>query len=233
MAIGFRTSSSADIASATATVTITKPTGFASTDVLIAVFGTSKSSNVAHTITAPAGWTRIAAQVSQTNGTAEIILLDVFWALGSVVGLGFTNSTTGGGVQQGWLCAAFTGVDTTTPIDVAVVAGDKNTASATLTVSAITIATTNAWDCIAAADWLGGVFTVTSFTVAENGHTNASAALCYNTTPKSTGTTGTATLNSTAGANQILEDIRFALRPAAGGSVTLPIGAMLRLGVGR
>jgi hypothetical protein len=216
MAIGFRASSSADKATALATETITKPTGTASTDILVIAFGTDKGSNVAQTITPPSGWTRIGAQVSQTNGASQIVLLDAFWSLGSNASLGFGNSASGAAVQQGWSCGAFTGVDNTTPIDVADGTGNKNTATGTLTVNGVTIVTANAWDCMAAADWSGGVFSATSFTVAENGHTNASAGLLYNTTPKSTGATGTATLSDTLGTStQILEAIRFALRPAA------------------
>jgi hypothetical protein len=198
MAIGFRASSSADKATALATETITKPTGTASTDILVIAFGTDKGSNVAQTITPPSGWTRIGAQVSQTNGASQIVLLDAFWSLGSNASLGFGNSASGAAVQQGWLCGAFTGVDNTTPIDVAD-NGIKNSAAGTLTVTGVTIVTANAWDCMAAADWSGGVFSATSFTVAENGHTNASAALLYNQTPKSTGATGTATLSDTLG----------------------------------
>jgi hypothetical protein len=216
MAIGFRASSSADKASAAATETITKPTGTASTDILVIAFGTDKGSNVAQTITPPSGWTRIGAQVSQTNGASQIVLLDAFWSLGSNASLGFGNSVSGAAVQQGWVCGAFTGVDNTTPIDVADGTGNKGTFANTLTVNGVTIVTDQAWDCFAAADWLGGVFSATSFTVAENGHTNASAALLYNTTPKSTGATGTVTFSDTLGGSgtQIMEAIRFALRPA-------------------
>src|SRR3954464_8758014 len=108
MAIGFRASSSADVAAATGTVTITKPTGSASTDVLTAVFGNdwNAASNPDQVTTAPSGWTAIGT-AQQSPAAGNRIGMAAFWALGSVAGLGFTNLRTGGSYQQGWVCGAF------------------------------------------------------------------------------------------------------------------------------
>jgi hypothetical protein len=215
--ITFRASSSGDLASVTATTTITKPAGAASNDILVVAFGTDKASNVAHTITPSSGWSRIAAQVSQTNGASQIVLHDGFWSLGSNTNLGFTNSVTGT-IQQGWVCGAFPGVDNTNPIDVQNATGEKNTAAATLSLATLTTVRDQSLPCVLCADWSGGVFSATGYNVAENGHTNASAALLYATTPLGALTAmGALTLTNTLGTSaQILTAIRFALRAAVG-----------------
>jgi hypothetical protein len=226
VAIGFRTSASGDIASTAATVTPTKPTGFASTDVLVYVFAEDNGASTTTTITAPGGFTRIGATTLGSSGVNRI-KLDAFWCLGSQVSMGFTNSHTGSGFQQGWVALAFTGVDNTTAVDVADSAGtNTGTGATSLTVNGVTIATDQAWDCIACCDWNSGVVSATNFTAVENGHTNAMVAALYNTTPKSVGATGTASVADTASAtSQIMAAIRFALRPAAGGS-TSPVAKM-------
>jgi hypothetical protein len=81
----------------------------------------------------------------------------------------------------------------------------------------MTIATANAWVLVGSADWLGGSQTITNFTKSENAAANASACLNYDTTPFGTGSTGTFTLNDSAGTSgQVLIWIPFALRPASG-----------------
>jgi hypothetical protein len=216
------TDKSGDIASATATVTITKPTGFNTTDVLISVFGSdSLTGTAANVVTAPSGWTAVSAGFSKADAGNDFVSLYAFWALGSVANLGFTNSVTGANVSQGWVCVGFSGVDNTTPIDATSGVNDSNTGSSTLTTSAVTVATANAWHLIAFADWLGKAFTATGFTVAENAHSNASAALLYNTTPKSAGSTGTVSVSSVTASGQINTGLAFALRPAGAGAAFL------------
>lgn len=223
----FRASSSADIASATATVTVTKPTGTLSTDGVVVVFGTDNGNGTSTTITPPSGATRIGARTPVSSGSTRIVL-DAFWFYGSQSSLGFTNSNTGSSIQQGWVALAFSGVDQTNIIDVADTAGtNSNTGAASLTVNGVTIATDQAMDCIACCDWNSGVVSSSGFAVVENGHTNAMAAMLYNTTPKSTGATGTATLSDTAASSgQMIAAIRFALKPAAGGS-TSPVAELV------
>lgn len=220
------TDTSGDIASTTATTTITTPTGSAATDVLIAVFGDDVAGGTQNTPSAPAGWTLIGAQVTATSGVNHIGVT-AFWALGNVSNKGFTNNHTAG--QQGWVCAAFSGVDNTTPIDVTGT-GTTSTGASSVTANAVTIATANAWEVIAACDWLGKVgFTATSFTETHNTAANASVSFLYNTTPKSTGSTGTVVVNNSDGttASEIMACLPFALRPAASGS---PIGHAVVIG---
>ena len=212
MSIGFRAASTGDVHLPGATATITKPTGTVSTDVLVVFFGSGTSAGGANAVTAPSGWTVISTGFSAT-GTGGIVTIYGFWALGSVTNLGFTNSQTSN-LDQGWACGAFTGCNTTTPID-ATGTTNSNTATASLTTNAVTVATANAWHCIGFADWNSGAFTATSFTVSENAHTNESAGILYNTTPKSTGSTGTVLVTSSAAAaSQILLAMPFALRPS-------------------
>jgi hypothetical protein len=187
MAIAFRSSSTADLASPGATTTITLPAGVASTDVVVAVFGSIRTAITSpNDITPPAGWTIIAATISANDGSSEVSL-HAFWALGSVAALGFTNTQTTG-LSQDWVCAAFTGVDTTTPIDVA---GTAVSGGASVTCGSITIATANAWELIAATDVHKHALTSSGFSSASSAGTNALAALFYNTTPNATGATGT------------------------------------------
>lgn len=212
-----RTDTTQDIASATATLTVVKPTGVAATEVMIIVIVTEGGTNTLDTITPPVGHTRIGARVSQTNGGAEIVQVDVFWALGNVALMGYLNSITGSNVQQGVVCAAFSGVDNTNPIDVAGT-GNSSTGVSTLVTNAITIVTNQSWHMIGSGDWTGGsAQTATGFTVSENAHANAATCLLYNTTPKSTGSTGTVTVNAGSGSTQIIVGQPFALAPAAGG----------------
>jgi hypothetical protein len=219
VAIGVNASvTSGDIASLTATTTITKPTGTASTDVLIVVFGTDfGGSGPAATVTAPAGWAAVNAAFTVTNGNGNV-RLTVFWAPGSVANLGFTNSLTGSSHQEGWICVGFTGVDVTTPID-ATAATNSSINSTTLTTNAVTVATAGAWHCIPTVDWLGSAADLGApgFTRQQNASGQANSTLLYNTTAKSAGSTGTVVVTSAnAASGQIIEAMPFALRPAGG-----------------
>lgn len=205
-----------DLANSPATLTLVMPTGAVSTDIAIATI----TSDFSTTITPPAGWTRVGSQVKMTAGNT--VCVDVFVSLGNNTNMGFGVSGSGTGNSIGSVVSCFSGVDNTTPIDVA---GSGNTVSGTntLTMSAITIVTANAWELIAAGDFNGGVFSATSFTVSENTHTNAAAALLYNTTPKGTGSTGTVALDDSASTtNQIMCALAFALRPATATTALLP-----------
>lgn len=219
MAIGVNaTISSGDLtAQGTNTVTITKPTGTASTDILVAVFAVDLGGTPG-TIATPSGWTAIAASVPNST-----IRLYGFWSLGSNATLGFGHTQGSFADDVGWVCVGFTGVDNTTPID-ATGTTNTSTGSATLVTNAVTVATANAWHCIAVCDWNAGAgeFSASGFTPKQNAATHAISALLYNTTPKSTGSTGTATITSATGASgQLFAGMPFALRPA-GGAAFLP-----------
>lgn len=218
MAIGFRQSSSADIGSVPATTTITKPTGTASTDVLVVVFGNDRSGTPVNATTAPAGWTGIFTTVTGTGG-GNTITLDGWWALGSVANLGFANNHTGVALQQGWVCLAFTGVDTTTPVD-ATGTTNSGTGASSITANAVTPATTGAVKVIALISWLAGTWSFTGGTLKQNAGTNADASCGYDLTALPAGvSTGTTVCSTTGGSTgQILCAAPFALKPAGGGA---------------
>lgn len=213
MAIGFRSSSTGDI-HAPGTITITKPTGWAATDVFITGIGSSRGgAGGSGTYSGPTGWTAIATHV----GTAAGNDVDIagWWALGSVASLGFTKSGTVD--DAGWVCLALTGVDNTTPID-AVGTPNTNTGANSITMGAVTVVTDQAWLLGLFSDWLDGLVSATGFTRVENAHSNGMAACLYNTTPKSVGTTGTTSVADSASASgQRIAAMPFALRPAGGG----------------
>jgi hypothetical protein len=202
-----------------ATLNVTKPTGITpgSTDRLVLVTGCGDPS-AAGSYTAPAGWTSIGS-VLNAGTASQHISVQAWHAAGDVANLAFTKS--GSATDVGWVMLCFSGVDTTTPID-ATGTANSNTGAATLTTNAVTIATDQAWHCIAFADWLSGTFSATGFTNAESPLTNESAALLYNTTPKSTGSTGTVVVTSSAASSgQVLAGVPFALRPVVGAAPTL------------
>ncbi len=202
-------------ASSGATIVITTPTGALSTEIVLAVFGSNETGAVVSpTVSTPAGWTRIGPAGGVEKHTTNGVYTTAFWALGNVSGKTFTLvGDTGQSVS--WVCVGFSGVDTTTAIDVADATGNSADGAASLTVNSVTIATTNAWECLIAADWLGGVYTATGFTVSPSSVVNCAMALLYNTTPKATGATGTVTLNdSAASTGQTIVGLSFALRSA-------------------
>lgn len=231
MAIGHRADSSGDLNAPGGTTTITKPGSTASTDVLIAQFlSTRNSTTNPNVVTAPAGWTQIGSAVTGNDGTNELSLY-VFWALGSVSGLGFTNSQTSG-LKQAWVCSAFTGVDNTTPIDST---ATGNTGSAGVTTNAVTIVNTGAWHLIAAGDLNNHDLTASGFTGASNGPSasNASCTLFYNTTPKTAGDTPTGHPSiSVSDPGDVVAAQPFALAPASANVTRAVVGLALTLAIG-
>jgi hypothetical protein len=226
VAIGVNTSiSSADLtAQTTGTKTVTLPSGTVGTDVVIVAWGLDDNNTSAPTIIAPAGWTAVDTSIRTAVGSKNITLY-AFWALGGVANLGFTCTVLTSSIDLGWVCVGFTGVNNTTPID-AVGGTNSSTGATTLTTNAVTVATDQAWHAIAFCDWLGGgtdTFSATGFTAKQNGGAHATAALLYNTTPKSTGSTGTVVVTSSdAAANQIENGMPFALRPAGAATKAPP-----------
>jgi hypothetical protein len=213
----FRASSSGDLASVTATTTITKPAGTASTDVLVVTFGTDIGGIAAAIVTAPSGWTAINTALAVTNGNSNVRLA-AFWALGGVANLVFNNSATTD--QEGWICVGFTGVDNTTPID-ATAAPNSSSSATTLTTNAVTVATSGAWHCIPCIDWNGSATDMSApgFTTKQNASAQANATLLYNATSKPAGSTGTVVVTSVSSATgQIIAAMPFALRPAGAGA---------------
>jgi len=118
--IAFVAASSAGAASGVLTLTINKPTGTVQDDVMIASIGVRPNTA---TITPPSGWTLV-RRINNTNSTASSLAVysrvagasepaSYAWAFD-------TSAGSAGGIQT------FSGVDTTTPIDVE---NGQNTAS--------------------------------------------------------------------------------------------------------
>lgn len=161
--------------------------------------------------TAPSGWTLVNSVINITTGGNRVSCY-VWWSLGSNTNLGFTIPTDKV-YDVGTVTLGFTGVDNTTPID-ATGTANSTTVAASITSNAVTIATANAWHVVSLASWVGGTWSGTGFTVKQNAGSNEDGTCAYNTTPKSTGSTGTVSFSTTGGStNQILIAIPFALRP--------------------
>lgn len=215
MAIGFIGSSNSGAGNvAAATVTVSAPADVVSTDVLILSMMEGRNGTTAiGSYAPPTGWTRIGSQVQTTSFDRSG--LECYVAQANVANFGFTRSGTID--YAGWRCAAFSGVDLTTPIDVTGT-GVASANTGLVVAGALTIVTDQAWHLIGAVDWNAATTTATGFNVLSN----YDARFLYNTTPKSTGSTGNVTVNSSNGANgQMLLVLPFALRPAgAGGGPT-------------
>ena len=206
-------------AGAGATIVLTLPTGLTSSNVCILTLASADPSAGVGDFTAPSGWTSINTQITQFAGGG--VGVHMWWCLGNNANLTFTKS--GAVTWYGATIAAFSGVNTTTPID-ATGTQNSNTGASSLTVNSVTIATNNAWEIFGCADWLDGTFTATGFTVSQTfGASGACCGLLYNQTPKSTGSTGTVTLNDSAGTSgQLIIASPFALRPTSSGVAATP-----------
>ena len=204
---------------------VSKPTGVSldATHVLVLVIGTGTGSATPATYsTAPTGWTSIGSLANAANG-ADHISAWAYWALGNVSSLSFTKAGTAGSTA-GWRMAAFSGCDTTTPIDATGTANSSTTSVTTLTTNAVTVATDQAWHLIGVTDWTGGGFTATSFTASNNANpaTNQYGGILYNTTPKAVGSTGTVVITTgSSGTGEAIIGIPFALRPATTAAAVL------------
>jgi hypothetical protein len=217
------TDTTGDLASLTATTTVTKPVGANSSHRLVLTVANDTGAGTANVLTPPAGWTRIGSTVS-AGGTQ--IRLDVFHAAGDVANLGFSNSQTGSSYQQGWVCSAYTGVDATTPVDV-VGTANSNTGAATLATNGFTPASTGAAHLVAFCDWIGGTYSATGYTVSQNAHANAGAGLLYNLTALTGGVAepGVTVGDSQPTTGQVLAALPFALRLA--GATPVPAVSLL------
>jgi len=215
MAIGFRSFTQVDT-TLPGTLTWGLPSGATATDILVVIVGVGAGGGTTVAkYTGAAGWTRIMTEITGTSGLTQMSL-GCWWALGNVASRSFTKdantASDGGGV-----CLAFTGVDNTTPID-ATGTANTNTGGASIVSNAVTIATDQSWHVVGLGSYNGGTWSNASFTIQQNGSPPPAAhedgTCAYNTTPKSVGSTGTATFASSGGTS-ILGAMPFALRPAA------------------
>jgi hypothetical protein len=201
MAIALRASGSVtyDVASSSQIVTI--PAGVQTGDLMIVAWS---NTSVGATLTPPSGWTSIALAASGSG-----MKLQTCYRVAQAGDTTWTFTATGGNATTGIALLTFTGQDPTTPIDVAGVG--VGVASGSATAGAITIVTANAWELITYAGNPGGAASATSFTDLSNTAATVEADVLYNTTPKSTGSTGTVVVSGFAGPKAILP---FAIRPA-------------------
>jgi len=130
--IGFRSVGTVVIATAATSITLTAPTGVVASDIVLAVIYDA-AANVA--VTPPAGWTL----VNQTNDVAQGMV--TYWATGNVTSYVFNIG--GSALNTIGLTIAYSGVDTTTPMDATAV-GRVNAASTNITTPSITTVTANA-----------------------------------------------------------------------------------------
>lgn len=222
MAIGFRASSNSGASNVSAaTVAITLPAGVQATDIVVVTFAYANTTKGSlGSWSPPSGWAAAAPAATPIANSTQDASEQSFWALGSVANLTFTRVGTVDFL--GWTCAAFTGVDNTTPID-ATGTDNGGTGSSALVVNAVTVVTDQAWELIGFTNNDGGATTATGFAVVAN----YVSRLLYNTTPKSVGSTGTVSV-SVGGSSGNLKVARpFALRPAGSGSVSGSLTATL------
>jgi hypothetical protein len=210
------------------TVTVTKPTGTASTDVLVISF--AFGGGVTYTVTPPTGWTAVATGVSILGLRA-----DCYRALGSVAALGFVINITSASpaLDQGWTCSAFSGVDNTTPVD-ATGTTSTNSNSLTLTANAVSVLTANAHHLIAFSPLNAATISATGFTAVDNSPVSFQQAGLLYKSLSATGSTGTVScVVSGTASGQSLAAIPFALRPAGGAAFVADIPYVVQQAVRR
>lgn len=212
--IGFRSSQSGDAAAPGAVTNISLPAGLQAADTVIVVFGSTRPSTAnPNMITPPVGWTPIGSVVTGNDGVNEVTL-EAFWAMGSIGNLSFTNSQTAG-LAQGWVCAAFIGVDGLAPIDAT--AASNSNSGGHVTTNSVTVITAGAWHLIAGAELnVHELSSALPFVAATNGSppSHQGAALLYNPTPLAAGATGTVLIGiSVSDPGDVVAGIPFALRP--------------------
>lgn len=141
MAIGFRAAGAvcARAGNNTNTLTVTLPASTAQNDLMLMI--ASSTLGGAPTPSTPSGWTVIDTKSAWLSGSVTTVLMY------KVAGAAEGSASIDTGATSSFLDAVivgFTGVDTTTPIDVTGTwAAQVN--SATVTVPAITTVTANAW----------------------------------------------------------------------------------------
>jgi hypothetical protein len=220
MAIGFRAAGTKATVSSGTSITVPAPAGIAATDIVLIYIHEQQNPGTA--ITPPAGWTLVLNLLETSVGSER---LAVFWGLGTATFGAFTGVGTNTDLQA--RAFAYTGVDNTTPLDVAAV-GQSNASSTTMTAPTITTVTDNAWivGVFAGADSSGGALTASdgapltqrsadSFTSATLVNTLADTVGDQNITPAGATGTRTATLNVA----QVNIGFLIALRPATGVAV--------------
>jgi hypothetical protein len=205
--IAFVAASSAGAASGVLTLTINKPTGTVQNDVMIASIGVRPNTAA---ITAPSGWTLVRRIDNANSAANSLAVYSKVAGASEPASYSWTfNTSTGsaGGIQT------FTGVDTTTPIDVE---DGQNTASGlthatpdvTTTVANTMIVTSHSF--ASAATWTPPTgmtegFDVASLAVPNLGGQSTEGNFALQSAPGPTGTkTATASNDADVGNTHIL-----------------------------
>lgn len=203
------------------THTVTTPAGAASGDVLIGFWFTRDST----TWSPPGGWTTIISGDDGGGGSGAFIVARLVLS-GSPSGS--YSATTTGAVDSWGLISAWTGVDTTTPIDCS--SGSATTAGGPWEAPSITTVTNGAVLLCFYGDTDAEVGTEPGG-MTKDGANNGPGATAYlqaNETRASAGATGTRTATGFTARGW---SISAALRPAAAAATRVPNAIML-LGVG-
>ena len=188
---------------ATTSLTINKPTGVVSGDLMIASISQRASGTAP---TAPVGWTLISSTAFGASGARAAAL---FYRLANgTEGATFTFTLAAGSTDGSGGIVAYAGVDQTTPIDVAGAFKDTSVVNTAVTANAITTVTANALvlmfgvtsDTAAGGTWSGWTTTspgaLTELFDAASTNTSVGAAAATKATAGSTGTgSATSTVN--------------------------------------
>lgn len=234
MAIAYR-SHTVQNTSGSGTITIAKPSGVVDGDVLIAFF--SEDTDTPR-ITAPAGWSPMAGTGINADGSIVVgtsAVLQCFYKVASGEGAswGFTPSTSYTGVSG---VVAYSGGDTSTPIDVAAgtsTASGTNHTSASITPSVANTMLVGIWmvDSNAANSWSSA--DMTERIDQSSGATQYVTLALYDLAYASTAAVSkTATFTATDQAAVLL----LAIRPASTaitGTLDKSLGALTSSGAGQ
>ena len=225
MAITFVGSASANVAGADVTVDLTAIAGLAEDDFVIFGYGIGSFSDETMSLVSATGWTSHSDLYYNDTRDSN---LGVF---SKVMGVTVDTSVTGAGASGSYghaaIAMAFRGVDTTTPLDVAIVEAtggntyfpdppqitflDSGAAVVIFTASAHTQSTDTT-------TWPTGYDNVDSLTETNNSSTDLHASMAYNLSPTSPENPGAITYNGSDSGDFSWCAVTIALRPAASGS---------------
>jgi hypothetical protein len=214
MAIALRNTSFGGGSNGTATVT--KPSGTASGDVLLANIYTDNS----ETISLPSGWTQLDTTLISVGGSfggSNFRHTTAYKLAGGSEPTSYAFTPSGGGYTEAQV-SAFSGCDGTTPIDA------HNAPAGTAHNLTIASITTSAAGCMVVAcclGWDGGGFTTPSgWTSIGTGGSNFDYGSFYKLFA-SAGATGTVSITNSNGGSENSSGCLISLLPAGGGGSTV------------
>jgi hypothetical protein len=201
------------------TISLNKPAGTVSGDLLLAVLGYDNDATVTWTL--PSGWTQL--DVSTQNGTHIVRSIIAYKVAGGSEPSSYTFTPSDNNPAN-WVdacLACYSGVDTTTPFDVT---NSKANGSSSMSLPSITTVTNGCMLILAGNNWNGNSTTL------QAGYTNRSTqtdgAVIADKSQPSAGATGTQTYN--AGSTDQVAFL-LALRPAGAGGASVSAAATIAL----